>query len=81
MIVPVTFAYFTGYFFARKHKIREEMVIPKFAEKKKYSKSKFKKILSVVVVISTIMNVIYQRFFKCTVLKENNDCSTQRIFS
>lgn len=62
MIVPVTFAYFTGYFFARKHKIREEMVIPKFAEKKKYSKSKFKKILSVVVVISAIMNVIYINF-------------------
>lgn len=62
MIVPLTFAYFTGYFFARKHKIKEEMVIPKFPEKKKYIKSRFKKVLSVVVVISAILDVVYINF-------------------
>ena len=62
MIVPITFAFFSGYFFARKNKIKEEVVIPPRVEKKKYVKSKFKKTLSVVVVVSAILNVIYINF-------------------
>lgn len=62
MIVPITFAFLSGYFFARKNKIKEEMVIPKAADKKEYSKSKFNKALSVVVFISAVLNVIYINF-------------------
>lgn len=62
MIVPVTCAFLSGYFFARKKAIKEEMVIPVIPEKKEYSKSKFKRTLSIVVLISAILNIIYINF-------------------
>lgn len=62
MIVPITCAFLSGYFFARKKVIKEEMVIPTMPVKKKYLKSRFKKVLSVVVFISAVLNIIYINF-------------------
>lgn len=62
LIVPITCAYLSGYFFARKKAIKEEMVIPAIPERKKYLKSTFKKILSVVVMVSAVLNIIYVNF-------------------
>jgi glycerophosphoryl diester phosphodiesterase len=62
MIVPITCAFLSGYFFARKNSIKEERVIPVMPVRKKNSNSRFMKILSLVVVISAILNVMYINF-------------------
>lgn len=62
IIVPITFAFLCGYFYARKNKIREEVVVPVIAEKKPYPRNKIIRILSVVVLISAFLNIFYISF-------------------
>lgn len=62
IIVPITFAFLCGYFYARKNKIREEVVVPVLAEKKPYKRSRLIKILSVTVLISAFLNIFYISF-------------------
>lgn len=62
IIVPITFAFLCGYFYARKNKIREEVVVPVIAEKKQYPRNKIIKILSVVVLVSAFLNIFYISF-------------------
>lgn len=59
IIVPISFAILTGYFYARKHKIHEDTVVPAEPETKKAKKSKFEKIMSVAVLLSAVLNIIY----------------------
>lgn len=62
MIVPLSCAYFSGYFFERKKADREDIVIPKITTNKTNSDSRYRRILSVIVVISAVMNLIYLNF-------------------
>lgn len=62
MIVPLTCAFLSGYFFARKKRVKEEIVIPVMPGEKRYSESKFKRRLSVIVLISAILNIVYINF-------------------
>lgn len=59
IIVPWTCAYMSGYFFERKSKINEEIVIPVVPKKKSVGSSKFNKIVSLVIVLSFVLNIIY----------------------
>ena len=62
LIVPLSCAYFSGYFFARKNDDKEDIVIPKIPNKKVNTDSRYRRILSVIVFISAIMNLIYLNF-------------------
>ncbi|MBQ3583517.1 MAG: glycerophosphodiester phosphodiesterase [Lachnospiraceae bacterium] len=59
IIVPITFAFLCGYFYARKQKIKEEVVVPVIKEKKAMPKNKLVRILSVVVLVSAFLNILY----------------------
>ncbi len=60
-IVPVSLAILSGYYYARKKKIREQIVLPVIEEKKREA-GKFRKTIYIVVVISAILNMIYVGF-------------------
>lgn len=67
IVVPITFAFLSGYFYARKNKMCEEMVVPVIdenkTEKKKYLKNSYiKRVLYIVVFISAVLNIIYISF-------------------
>ena len=69
IIVPITFAFLTGYFFARKNKMCEEMVVPVPDEKKSVKKeekekkkNRFMRIVYVVVFVSAVLNIFYISF-------------------
>lgn len=59
IIVPISFAFLCGYFYARKNKIREEVVVPVITEKKSYPKNKIIRILSLIVLLSAFLNIFY----------------------
>lgn len=62
IIVPITFAFLCGYFYERKKKIREEVVVPVILEKKSYPRNRIIKILSVIVLLSAFLNIFYISF-------------------
>lgn len=67
IIVPITFAFLTGYFYARKNKMCEEMVVPvvneekseKKEKKKEEKRSRFRKIMYAIVGVSAVLNIFY----------------------
>lgn len=59
IIVPISFAFLCGYFYARKNKIWEEVVVPVITEKKSYPKNKIIRILSLIVLLSAFLNIFY----------------------
>lgn len=71
IIVPITFAFLSGYFFARKNKIYEEMVVPICEQKEKKEsknidktdkKSRFRRAIYLTVFFSAVLNIFYLTF-------------------
>lgn len=69
IIVPVTFAFLSGYYFVRKNKMYEEMVVPVCEKKDKSKKldktdkkSKFTRAVYLTVFFSAVLNIFYLTF-------------------
>lgn len=60
-IVPVSIAILSGYYYARKKKIKEQFVVPVQEEKRKEA-GKLRKTIYVVVVVSAVLNILYVSF-------------------
>lgn len=59
MMTPITFSFLSANYYFRKKKINESIKDPVIHQHKRATRTKFKKIISVIVLASAVLNIIY----------------------
>lgn len=59
MMTPITFSFLSANYYVRKQKINEQIIEPEIHEHRKTTRTKFKKVISIIVLASAVLNIIY----------------------